>query len=215
MLETVTFTAVAQSISENKLAILKSLKWAYHQLHEKRINDASEILLEEIRKGHSSILEADDVYSFVAITERYFRAAQEGAARLNLRLMAKVIANQKLNGNLSADEFLYHADILASLRVNEIILLGKFHVRYKEAQAENLQDFASARIATQNVLKELIPDPFENEKEIMATAHAVTRTGLLLPHPGAVGGPTFEPTVLLEKLISAVNMEEAIDIEKF
>jgi hypothetical protein len=64
----------------------------------------------------------DDAAAFLL---RYLRAAQEGAARLNLRLMARVVVGKAHAGEpLYADEFLRYADTLASLARNEVVLLG-------------------------------------------------------------------------------------------
>jgi len=41
--------------------------------------------------------------------------------------MAKVIAGQAHRGNLLADEFLYHADMLASLRREGVLVLGTLY----------------------------------------------------------------------------------------
>lgn len=171
------------------------------------------MLIEAIGNGDAIIIDAEEVDNFVAITHRYFRAAQEGSARLNLRIMAQVIAGQKIDGRLSADEFLQHAEILASLSVNEIVLLGTFYALYQEILKQGKFDHDAAADATKQVLQKLVPRPFESIKEVMATAHAVTRTGLLLPHPGALGGPTFEPTVLLDRLYRLTNLKDAVEKE--
>src|SRR5712692_6521403 len=82
--------------------------------------------------GRATIASASDVlYSAreaVAETPANLRAAQEGAARLNLRLLAKVIAGQFQAGRLVADEFLHHAERLALLSRDEVVVIGMIEV---------------------------------------------------------------------------------------
>jgi hypothetical protein len=212
-MELVTLTQVLDLAWEHKSDVIRAMKWTFSHLEEKRILTAREILIEEMKQGDSITVDAQDVDNFVAITHRYFRAAEEGAARLNMRLMAQVIAGQKLDGRLSADEFLQHAEMLASLSVKEIALLGTFYAKYQELLNKGKYDHDAAAESTQHALRELVPVPFENTKEMMASAHAITRTGLLLPHPGALGGPTFEPTILLGRLYRLANLNDALKKE--
>lgn len=143
---------------------------------KRRLEAAREIALEEIRVGDRSLWEAepDEV---VAIVYRYLRAAQEGAARINLRLLARVIAGQAHMGNLKADEFLYYADILASLRREEIIALAKIHHLDLQMSAASPPDKKALCDAFE---KELVPSIFSSQDELLATCMGVTRTGLVL-----------------------------------
>jgi hypothetical protein len=59
-----------------------------------------------------------------AIIAPVCRRRASGRKRVNLSLMAKVIAGQAHRGNLLADEFLYPADMLASLRREGVLVLG-------------------------------------------------------------------------------------------
>ncbi|MGI4807500.1 MAG: hypothetical protein ACRYF2_05255 [Janthinobacterium lividum] len=99
---------------------------AAQHLLRRRVEWARDILLDELRQGEKTLsdLEVEEV---VAVLLRYARAAQEGTARLNLRLMAKVIAGQVERGVLYADEFLRNADLIAGLKREEVILLGTIH----------------------------------------------------------------------------------------
>ena len=64
-------------------------------LLDARASKSRTLLLEEVRKGNKTLESAADADEFIAIIYRYARSGQEGTARLNLRLMAKVIAGQK------------------------------------------------------------------------------------------------------------------------
>jgi len=69
---------------------------------ERRKEAAREILLDEIRRGSASPT-TDDIDESVSILYRYWRAAQEGAGRLNLRLLASVYAGQVRDKSIVAD----------------------------------------------------------------------------------------------------------------
>jgi hypothetical protein len=87
---------------------------ALESLLKKRVVAAREILLAEIPRGDVTLASAE-LEEVVAIIYRFLRSAQEGAARRNLRLLAQVIAGQSKNSAISADEFLYYANLLAGL----------------------------------------------------------------------------------------------------
>jgi hypothetical protein len=88
---------------------------------EKKAAEAREILFDMMSYGaHPGLTEDDAAY----IIYRYLRAAQEGTARINLRLLAQVIAGKNMAETLTADKFLYYADIISSLKMEEIKLLG-------------------------------------------------------------------------------------------
>jgi uncharacterized protein with PIN domain len=75
---------------------------AVQQVQRRRAERARDILLDEVRLGEK-VLNAPEMEEAAAVLLRYGRAAQEGAARLNLRLMAKVIAGMVYQQALYAD----------------------------------------------------------------------------------------------------------------
>jgi len=94
------------------------------QVFKKRLDAAREILMEEMRNGDKDMWDAAELEEIAAIIYRYGRAAHEGVAKTNLRLLAQVIAGRNFSEPLTADKFLYYADILSSLKLEEITLLG-------------------------------------------------------------------------------------------
>lgn len=96
---------------------------AISAIFAKRLTAAREVLLSELAAGEKT-LNNSEVEESAAIVYRYLKAAREGAARLNLRLLAAVFAGQVRGSTIVSDEFLYYADLLSSLRRDEIILLG-------------------------------------------------------------------------------------------
>lgn len=104
----------------------KSLDTAIRKLLHDRAHTAAEILEDQLRKGQS--LARDIPESEVAtIIFRYMRAAEEGAARLNLRLLASVAARLDPKEGFYGNEFLRWSNILADLSPEEIFILGTMH----------------------------------------------------------------------------------------
>jgi hypothetical protein len=98
----------------------------------RRTEQARDILFEELRQANISDEQAASEDDAIAVIVRYLRAAREGAARLNLRLLAKAIAGKLRSGSLVADEFLQYAEALGSLSRDEIRVIGAMY-RYWES----------------------------------------------------------------------------------
>ncbi|VVE27905.1 hypothetical protein PPN31114_03497 [Pandoraea pneumonica] len=147
-------------------------------LLEARVKNATQIIEEELRRGDRN-LDVSDLDGVAAIAYRYARAAQEGAARNNLRLMARVLAGQQEQKSISADDFLYYADLISGLRRNEIIYLGsllRYNVRLEALQPQNSQELQKRYLDMQ---RELHASGFlTHEQSTVATS--LQRTGLIL-----------------------------------
>jgi len=89
-----------------------------------RSDQAREILFGELCNGGKSPEQVSAQDDGIAVIHGYLRAAWEGRARLNLRLLAKAIVGQLQAGNLVADEFFLYAESLAGLSRDEIILIS-------------------------------------------------------------------------------------------
>lgn len=181
------------------------------RLIDRRIAQAREILLDEIRRGEKHISQAGSDDEFAAILFRYQRAAIEGTARLNLRLLAAVAAGQGARTGFAADEFLAWADVLATLRREELILVAAlWRIERGDATKVMGPTAVSDPIWTQ-LEAQLIPDPFLTSEEVTAAASACTRTGLV----ATVGGGwdqavTFTTTPRLTKLLELAPIEDVL-----
>ncbi len=170
---------------------------ALSELMKKRAEDAREIALDELRRGAVTLREAGEPEEVVAVLHRYLREAREGRARLNLRLMAKIMAGQAYRGNLVADEFLYYADLVASLRREEVMLVA----------AVLKHDGDMSRIAA-----ELVPQPFASSSDLNAASAAVTRTGLIYNDNEGLSTTAnrYRPSPLLKRLAQLVRFDDAL-----
>jgi len=180
---------------------------ALQSMLQGRHTQARDILLDELREGDKQLTDVGQVDEAAAIIFRYARAAQEGAARLNLRLMAKVIAAQAYLGNLVADEFLYYADMLASLRREEVILIASLHqhrVVAPEVWADNVRAWSKAQ-------EQLVPNVFATGEVMYAAALGAARTGLLLSGPPSIGGPSaFVSSPMMDRLERLAPFKDAL-----
>ncbi|MFM0059209.1 hypothetical protein PQR64_26615 [Paraburkholderia phytofirmans] len=178
----------------------------------KRRDTAREILLDEL-KTTGRKLDAGELEESVAILYRYARAAQEGTARLNLRLLAGVYAGQIRGRTIIADDFLYYADLLASLRRDEVILSGTL-LRLSSGP-DGAGGVVDPQLLQAHAIGALVPDLFETASDYLAAASALQRTGLIgaTTIGGALGGGTvlcYGPTVRLAKLFALVDIEGVV-----
>lgn len=148
----------------------------YQEIQARRLGAARDIAIEELRQGHRALSSVSELDEQVAILHRYFRAAHEGAARLNLRLLAKIMAGHSEQAPLYASDFLQYADILGSLRREEILLVGAL-CRFSDNK--RLTDDSHIRTAFQQTVQHLVPSLFPDEEDARSVAEGLTRTGLL------------------------------------
>ncbi|MBN3785556.1 hypothetical protein [Burkholderia sp. Ac-20353] len=188
---------------------------ALKRLLDARLIRARDILFAELAAGEISPAAAASDES-VAIVYRYLRSAQEGAARLNLRLLAGVFAGQIKGAAIAADEFLYYADILASLKRDEVILLGVMHRVWAQRPDDgNELTVPIVKDLQQAIINEVVPSVFATAEDVSATAGALQRTGLVAPMLpgfsfGKQPGVNYQPTNLLSKLNDLVEMEGVV-----
>ncbi len=179
----------------------------------KRQREAFDILLEEMRKGDRLTRNASEIDPILSMLLRYQRAAVEGTARLNLRLLAKAIRSQIALSNLVADEFLHWADVLATLRREEIVALSAFLRHLDSAVVQAEPEDARAGKAQMAMQAELVPSGlFPTRDDLLATLGALTRTGLVLSVAGW-SDMLFEPTSRLRNLAKLAPLEEALTDE--
>jgi hypothetical protein len=171
------------------------------RVFHKRAEDAQRILMEELRLGARTEFEIDDEEA-VAVVFRFFRAATEGAARLNLGLLGSCIANEARADRLRADLFLRWADVLASLSREEVHLLA--------AVGDTPRDDDDGRPYWARV-EELMKDKFGYAAgETEAFAAAVCRTGCIITVTGYGAGIGYAPSKLFKELHSLVDIDGVV-----
>jgi len=180
------------------------------KLISRRIEAARDILLDEIRRGQRTldILSQDDA---AAVVYRYMRAAEEGAARNNLRLLAAVIVGKAAGDGLYADEFLAWADMLQGLTHDEVAVLGVVQ-RHRNNFVDDDPNVAGA-IRFWNACKATLFDEYGMPPDrATANAFALTRTGLLMPVSGSIDEPMVPgPSSRVDELTSILVVEGLIE----
>ncbi|MCA2411851.1 hypothetical protein HFN55_32780 [Rhizobium leguminosarum] len=192
--------------------IASGLGQTYKKVMAMRISAAQAVLLEELAKGRASAIDPlpDDA---ATVTFRYMRAAQEGAARLNLRLLAGVITGQISGPGLYADEFLRWADILAGLRREEILVLGV--MQRLNDQPPNPKHETNPTFLFWMACESILHAEYGIERHVsVAYANALLRTGLVQLAAGSMDTPMVPtPTFALADLSSLLAVEGIIRSE--
>lgn len=191
-------------------------KAAVMRIWRRRHEVAREVLLTELRAGNISLIDAKYHDEFVAVWLRYSRAAHEGAARTNLRLLARIIAGMLVHSELIADDFLYYADTLASLRRHELMVLGVLHRHRKAFDAEVNASASPAKAPYARTAEELVPSAFSDGNHLMAICNSLTRTGFVVIDSGdhaPAWGIAFTTSPLMDKLEELASIEGILGAE--
>lgn len=174
----------------------------------KRLKCAQDELIAELRDAKRSSQDVAEQDELISIIYRYLDAARQGAARLNLRLMAKVIKGQYEHDELRADEFLRYADMLSSLTRQEVTFLAILNRHFADAHGED-----DTKVYNR-VRDEVTGGDKDRALEFFAVAIALQRTGLLLPHYNVIGsGNAFycKPSPMLRRLSQLASLEDALE----
>ena len=118
--------ATADLLSALGLPGGNSLQKVVDGVLEKRRQAAREALVEELRNGYhgSTAFEAADAEPLIGIMMRYHRAAEEGTARDNLRLLAQIIAGLKKHRSLSFDRFARWSRVVEEMTRDQLLVAG-------------------------------------------------------------------------------------------
>lgn len=94
---------------------------AIRSLIHKRHEMLREVVLSEIRQGNFNGVDQDEL---ISVYFRLIRDAEEGVAKINLRLMARMVNGMAEKNELKASSFLKFSSILSSLTEDEIQVLS-------------------------------------------------------------------------------------------
>ncbi|GAA0546811.1 hypothetical protein FHS83_000797 [Rhizomicrobium palustre] len=186
--------------------VSKVLDLSLGAIWEQKKKIAAEILLSELARGEAPIQEVARVDEAASMIFEYGFAAQRGAARRNLRLLAQVFAGLlKQTPPLHADEFLRWSGVLADLSREEIILLATLHKHWQVNRDE-----PNADVPFNAAKEELVGNckTFSTDEEMHFTATALIRTGFLVLLPGFEAYP--KTTLKLEHLLNMARIEDVL-----
>ena len=174
---------------------------------ERRREVARAILLEELRKGCVCIDDPDSaIDEFVQIAHAYFRAADEGAARRNLILLAKIISGQANSGSFSAEDFLSWTVILSTLSKNELIVIAVVAALFDGRPPRELPSEGHTWLSYKSVCDAAIPTYSQNTADLAAALGSLQRTGLLISS-SVWGGTGYWPSPRMRDLVDLTQLD--------
>ncbi|WP_342238098.1 hypothetical protein [Inquilinus sp. OTU3971] len=177
----------------------------------KRQERAKEVFLDEMRRGNlpPSYVQVDD--ETIAILLRFNRAAMEGAAKRNLRLMARVFVGMARVHSIQADEFLSLADSLSSLRREEAVVLADLLCAFKAIEDGLIENNQKNVNAFQEAKEKSMARLSINEEGYLSFCGSLLRTGFVLSISGFDGG-VYIASPMGKRLAKLVEIE-AIDLD--
>ena len=182
------------------------LSAAFRRYREGQITTARDVLLDQMRAGSISSFEAAQEDEKIEILYRYFIAARDGAARRNLRLLARVMVGLAMRDALYTDTFNRYADICARLTRDQIFVIGRLAPHFKGRERD-----AFAKIQTDiynKFIVEMVPAHFATPDHLRVVIWQLNGLGL------AQGVPweetMFQPSTLLEEIVHLADFDDLI-----
>lgn len=179
------------------------------EYEKKRAEAAAEILERKLRRGNYWAVAQDQVFATIL---RFERAAVEGAARINLELLADAASKTLSEPTFAPNEFLRHADALASLSREEVLVLQAVLNAKEELKSipRDQEDTGPDGRVWPRARARLAPTAaFPSEDHVTSHAFSLARTGWIVP-VSTYGGLTFVASPSLEVIGRLVNVDEAL-----
>jgi hypothetical protein len=178
-------------------------------LLRKRLEIARDIFLEEIKAGNAVKIKAATRDHEIGVMYRFSRAAQEGAARENLKLLAKFIVGFGERGKLFADDFYNFSAAISTLTRDELILIAALYRNRDVTGKIFLDERDTINNAWLASVEELVPGIFTDKEEMQEIAGSAQRSGLVIAK-SVWGGETYLPTKRLYELSKTIDFDDAI-----
>lgn len=176
-------------------------KMAYAELQRQRLENARQIILKRLKAGKWWVITEDQG---AAALFAYLRAAEEGAARRNLELIAEVLTNGATDPEFDTNEFRRHARHLAELSREEAIALG---VMMKAVDLVSDPKKDPWRPLTEYAVNQTgLFDSPEHFSEVLA---GLMRTGYVRPL-SLFGTMGFYPTREADRLARLVDVDAVV-----
>ena len=175
------------------------------QFKERKIREAQEILLAELRSGRREDATFSlDEDALLHILSRYLKAAQEGAANKNLRLMAQIIRGSIDAGDINPDRCNYLQNIAAEMSEEEIRLVWLLHEESLDKETRKKINRVLC-ISNENNMH-LVPDTYPTTEHLIAAITRLLRTGLIM-RINRNGVTAYQTSPLFDELLALVNLQ--------
>lgn len=176
-----------------------SIAGAITAFQTRQVENARSIILEEIKDGDFSNVDQD---TLLTCLELFLSATLQGKAKLNLRLMAKLMNGLNAQKELYTEEFNRYAGILANLNRQQIIVITELYKVEKKIDPEK-------EGALPKLEENLVPHLFETKEEIQAILASTQMSGLVVPASGW-GSVVYKTSPTFHKLITLVDFKDAL-----
>lgn len=180
---------------------VSALKISVRKFFQARADEARDILLTELEAGRMSEDDVAQKDENLRMILRYQRAARDGVATNNLKLLAKIIRGSIDAGDLNADRCIYLLNIISEMTEEEIRLVWLLY----KAKGKNPQIVASS-----NLEEDIVPSIFQTSEALNAALMRLCRTGLVNTY--SIGGIGFAVSSLFYELLALVDLQEFISI---
>lgn len=177
---------------------------------KKRSSEAQTILFDELRTGGKLPEQVAAHDDGIAVIHGYMRAAWDGRARVNLRLLAKAITGQLQLGTLIAEEFYLYAESLAGLSRDEIILIStlfRHHTKIPNVPEEEMGD-REQQSPWLAAMADMEAKGWSKDKT-SAVAGRCMRSGFVIAQ-SAWGGLAYKASPMLLDLCKTVDFDDAL-----
>ncbi len=198
-------TAVTGALNPIAGVFATVVKEYYGIFVKRKLDEAEAVLLTEIKSADAWDRLNKDPESTAARTFRYVRAASVGLAHENLRILARLVVHGDGSQAIPADDFLYFAQTIESLRHDELVVLAAF-LRVQEG-LDRPQVLGSAGSLWQGVQKHLA---HFDEVQLLGLANALLRTGFLATVQRGAAGTSWMVTQDLRRLQATTQFIEAV-----
>lgn len=175
---------------------------------QRKQTEAFNLLVEELRKGEVTVAEVGARSEFISCLWRYSRAAIEGSARANLRLLARTFAGLAHSETMYAEKFKRFADILSDLSAEEILVLAT--LQQICANFGSRETYYASK-SMQRLVARLVPGKFSTEIHLHGVLAGLSRTGLISQGAGTmddIGG--WMTTPLMDEVAVLAKLEEEL-----
>ena len=177
-----------------------------------KIDEARDILLEELRSGNVDSLHVASEDEAISIVYRYALAARDGAARRNLRLLGKTIVSLAVRDRLYSDEFNKFADILAHLTRDQILVLGRLYALFREEEQTSQDNPQVKANVWKRLQDELVPSQFPTADHITVICSQATGSGLMIA-ASAYGGLAYRLSPLMDEIAELADFQDTLRAE--
>ena len=179
----------------------------------RKTQEARDILLGELSQARIDELTVSSKDEAIAVIYRYGMAVRDGAAKRNLRLLAKVVVGLAQRNCFFTDEFNKFADILSRLSRDEILVVGTLH-RHRKNEERRHGPQISTHQWWPKAIDELVPSQFPSEEYVVAICCSALRTGLILTPKDFDSSGEYATSPIMDEVAELADFLEVLRQER-